>query len=74
MPANTVYLLWYSLALLLARLAPDIAREAFRCGARGDYWAREQNRVEVVALLWHLNPRMAGTLLHLVADEFPWLR
>lgn len=73
-PAELAYLLWYSLALLLAMLAPDTARDAFRCAAQGDYRARERNRVEVVALLWRLNPRMTEPLLELVTDEFPWLK
>lgn len=73
-PHERAYLHWYLLALLLARLAPDIAREAFRAGATGDYRAREQNRVEVIELLWRLHPRQVASLLGLVQDEFPWLR
>ena len=54
-------------------VAPDTARDAFRCAAKGDYRAGERSRVEVVALLWRLYPRMTEPLLELVADEFQWL-
>lgn len=73
LPTQLAYLHWYLLALLLANLAPEIAREAFRAGADGDYHAREQNRVEVIALLWRLHPRHVASLIALVQDEFPWL-
>jgi hypothetical protein len=67
------YVLWYTLALTLAPLAADLAREAFRHGAHGDYRVRDQDRVELIALLWQLNPRTAGDLLELVRHLYPWI-
>ena len=52
-PAELAYLLWYSLALLLAALAPDTARDAFRCAAKGDYRARN-------AVAWKSSPCSGG--------------
>lgn len=65
--------LWYSLALVLAPVAPDIALEAFRHGAHGDYRVKERDRDGLIALLWQLNRRAASTLLDLIKSEFSWL-
>lgn len=62
LPAELAYLHWYLLALLLANLAPEIAREAFHAAAAGDFRAHEQNRVELIALLWRLHPRQVESL------------
>ncbi len=67
------YLLWYSLALTLVSLVPDIAMEAFKHGAHGDFRVREKDRPAIVALLWELNPRSAEALLTLLMARYPWL-
>jgi tetratricopeptide (TPR) repeat protein len=67
------YLLWYTLALILAPLAPEVAVDAFRHGSHGDYRVRDKDRVGLIALLWQLNPRTAGTLLGLVESDLRWL-
>ena len=67
------YVLWYVLALTVAPLSPDLAREAFRHGAHGDFRVREKDRIALIALLWQLNPRTAGILLTLVKSDCSWL-
>jgi|GEM_PF-5920967 len=70
---EAAYLMWYRLALTLAALAPEIAVEAFRQGLAGGRAVHGEDRVEVIALLWRLNPRTTGPLLELLAPLFPWL-
>ena len=67
------YVLWYALSLTVAPLSPDLAREAFRQGAHGDFRVREKDRIALIALLWQLNPRTAGLLLTLVKSDCNWL-
>lgn len=67
------YILWYMLALTLVPLSPDLAREAFRHGAHGDFRVREKDWIALIALLWQLNPRTAGLLLTLVKSDCTWL-
>ena len=70
---ESAYLLWYRLALTLAVVAPEIAVDAFRQGFAGGQTVHGQDRVEVIALLWRLNPRTAGALLELLEPIYPWL-
>ncbi len=65
--------LWYMLASGLATQSPDFAIEAFRHAIHIDPAGTRQNRVSVIARIWRLNPRTAGTLLNLVEKDFPWM-
>ncbi len=64
---------WYALALTLAGLAPEVAREAFKKGATVDPAASRRDRGAVLATLWHLNARTTEALVKVLAREFPWL-
>lgn len=70
---SQAYLYWYILALTLAPLKSDLAKEAFRHGAYGDYRVKTKDRVALISLLWQLNPRNASILTDLVKNEFSWL-